>query len=166
MFEELSKEIDEYIDYNSDTGLFFWKRDVGRKVKKGTPCGSTCKTNGYVKIRFKGRNMAAHRLAWFIVYGYEPRVIDHINGVRDDNRIENIRDVTVTENNRNHKFRSTNTSGYDGVYFRIDRQLWMAQISSNGRNIYLGYHDTAEIAHKIRMAALDAYGYHENHCRR
>ena len=158
MLEDLREDINKSISYDENTGEFTWKSDVGRKIKKGTKAGSKCKDSGYVKIRFKGKNISAHRLAWFIVYGYDPRVVDHLNGVRDDNRISNIRDVTVTENNRNHKFRSTNSSGYDGVYFRIDRGLWLAQISSNGKNIYLGYHESAEIAHKIRVAALEIYG--------
>ena len=88
--------------YDKDTGLFTWK--ISNKkghVKEGKLAGSK-DNRGYVKIQINKKDYTAHRLAWFYIYGEWPKqVIDHINRIKFDNRIENLRDVSVLENNKN-----------------------------------------------------------------
>ena len=85
--------------YDKETGKFWWtQRGQGRQTE--VPAGSV-NSDGYVCLMWEGKKVQAHRLAWFLTYGYWPRVIDHINRVRTDNRIENLREVTHKENQRN-----------------------------------------------------------------
>ena len=122
--------IKECLSYDSETGLFLWlKRPDNHfspnqvqhghnKHRAGTEAGSI--KNGYKSITItyqcKRYKYYAHRLAWFIYYGEWPKnQIDHINGVRTDNRIKNLRSVTVSENRKNAKLRIDNKSGRVGV---------------------------------------------------
>lgn len=89
----------ELFDYNPDTGLFTWKVAKARRIKAGDVAGNLNNT-GYIHIRVDGKNYQAHRLAWLYTHGKFPdNCIDHINGIKDDNRISNLRDVTTQENN-------------------------------------------------------------------
>lgn len=95
-------EIKKHLEYNHDTGIFTWvnvnKHHIEKLGKKAGVIG-----NGYVSIQIFGVKFRAHRLAWMFVFGYEPEVIDHINGITHDNRISNLRNVTSLENAQNHK---------------------------------------------------------------
>jgi len=92
--------------------------------------------------------LKVHRLIWFIHYGELPNfTIDHINGNRSDNRIVNLRDVTVQENNKNRKKKST------GVFFNKNRSKWQSYICSNNKTTYLGIFDKKEDAIKARLIA-------------
>ena len=71
-----------------------------------------CMNNwGYLQVCTKGKTYKAHRLVWLIEKGVWPEELDHINGVRTDNRIENLREVSRKENLRNQKTRCTSSSG-------------------------------------------------------
>ena len=88
------EELKELLDYNPETGLFTW--NVYNNIKNKTTAGTF--NDGYIQIKIKQKIYQAHRLAWLYVYGEWPKgQIDHINGIRDDNRIENLRDVTNRE---------------------------------------------------------------------
>lgn len=85
--------------FDDRMGTFHFRKANGERSKFGP--GSRGQS-GYIRIHLNGKSYAAHRLAWKIMMGRDPEgVIDHINGIRDDNRIENLRDVTVAENSRN-----------------------------------------------------------------
>jgi hypothetical protein len=83
---------------------------------------------GYVRVSYQRRKYYAHRLIWTWHHGEPPRLIDHINRDKADNRIENLRPCTETQNAANAKAPSHNTSGYKGVYFDTDRDKWVARI--------------------------------------
>lgn len=136
----------ERMHYDHETGLFTWLKNVGgQKGKKGMIAGSL-KIQGYVDIRFNGSIYKAHRLAWFYHYGKWPDgEIDHINGVKSDNRISNLRLATRAENLRNIGRRNKNTSGYKGVS-RVGNK-WQARITANMKKIYIGLFDTREEAY-------------------
>ena len=94
-------QVREHLCYDKDTGIFTWKvRKQGRKL--GVPLGAK-NSNGYLLIVVCRKHYAAHRLAWMHFHGEIPdgMQIDHINGVRDDNRIDNLRVVTPSQNNLN-----------------------------------------------------------------
>ena len=164
--QELRKIVMERLSYDSRTGLFKWKMRVASHVPKGSKAGSVDKSSGYVRIIISGRKYRAHRLAWLVVYGsFPPDQIDHINGVRDDNRIINLRCVTNLENSRNKALINTNTSGHTGIYYNKKTNKWKASIGINYKNVYLGSFENKEDAIEARRIAEINYNYHPNHGR-
>lgn len=134
-----------YLDYDPDTGIIR-RRVRGGKVPAGAIAGFLS-GQGYRIIRVCGAQTQAHRLAWLLHYGEWPaREIDHINGVRDDNRIINLRLATRTENNWNTRARADNTSGFKGVYYHKTNNRWVAKIQRDGRRLFLGCFPTKEAA--------------------
>ncbi|MCF7995225.1 MAG: HNH endonuclease [Chromatiaceae bacterium] len=120
--------------------------------------------NTYLKIKIEGITYRAHRLAWLLYYGEWPcGEIDHINGDGLDNRIKNLRDVTVSVNLRNARMFSSNTSGVNGVTWDNAREKWIAQIKINGNRRFLGRFGTKEEAAAARMEANKKHGYTERH---
>ena len=90
--------------YESDTGVFTWRIRSNSRAAKDQRAGCLCKALGYVLIGIDGKMYYAHRLAWLYVHGKWPgQVIDHINRVRNDNRICNLRDVSRAVNNANKR---------------------------------------------------------------
>lgn len=129
--------------YNPETGHFFRAANAG-KWKEGALVGSV-DSHGYVQIKTDGRLYLAHRLAWLHFYGTWPeKHIDHINGIRDDNRICNLRLADRAQNNANSCKRKDNASGFKGVSECGGR--WRAQIQIQGRKRHLGVFATAEDA--------------------
>jgi hypothetical protein len=102
--------------------------------------------------------MSAHRLAWFYVHGEFPKCeLDHINGVRDDNRISNLRECSRAENMQNAGMFKTNTSGYTGVTWHKQRRKWAAQIWVNNKRMYLGLRESKEDAYALYLEAKAKY---------
>jgi hypothetical protein len=166
------------LDYDPATGLFVWRpRDAdmfscpGHDAKwnaryAGAPALCTPHVNGYLYGGVMGRNVLAHRAAWAITSGAHPEFeIDHINGIRADNRIENLRPVTSAENKRNQARPNTNTTGVVGVTRHRRDDRWQAQIQVGGKNIYLGQFRTLDEAIAARQRAERIHGFHENHGR-
>jgi hypothetical protein len=120
----------EIYEYNPETGQFIYKTQsrMGPKVV-GKIAGS--ERNGYIRLRVDGKNYSAHRLAWLYVYGEHPEgEIDHINRVRSDNRICNLRVVNRSANKLNCGGYANNTSGVKGVSIDRRRGTWRAQYRS------------------------------------
>lgn len=122
--------------------LFTYDPDSGVLVRKiprgmGGPAGS--KMRGYLQIGIKGVDYFAHRLVWKMYYGKEPSGdIDHINGVRSDNSIKNLREVTDSQNLHNCGLRKNNTSGVKGASFNKTSKKWVATVIVRGERNYLG----------------------------
>jgi hypothetical protein len=135
--------------------VFIWKAPRNGWIKQGQLAGNLRK-DGYMQISvtwgLKRKLFLSHRLAWFYVYGVWPKnQIDHINGVRIDNKIENLRDVTIRENNQNVN-RHRNGS-LVGCCFRKKYNNWEANIKINGKQKYLGVFNTEQEAHSAYMVA-------------
>ena len=142
----------EVLSYDPDSGKFTWKIHVSN-VKAGSVAGSL-DFYGYINIRVDGKAYKAHRLVWLYTHGYDPEnQIDHLNGVRNDNRITNLREVSQSCNMQNTKVRSNNTSGFPGVYWNKRDQKWKAYICIQGKNHGLGYYDIALDAALARYTA-------------
>lgn len=159
--------IEEYLSLEQARDLFYFDGSVLRnrvtrnKAKAGQPAGSVG-AEGYVRVRVGHYKFRAHRIVWLITYGSWPKgQIDHINGVRDDNRLENLRDVTALDNQRNAKIRVDNKSGVTGVEF--ENGFWIARIKINGKKYRLGRFRTKEAASFARRAAEARIGFHPNH---
>jgi HNH endonuclease/AP2 domain len=133
------------LDYCPDTGLFRWRK-TDRMKRAGHVAGSK-NSNGYVSIKMLGKSYKAHRLAWLVSHGSWPDgQIDHINRVRDDNRIGNLRVVSNMENATNRGLNRNSTSGITGVTWHAQCGKWQAAIGRNGVHKYLGIFNTKEEA--------------------
>lgn len=156
----------DVFQYEPSTGNLINRYTRGRRAKVGAVVGH-CRSDGYVQIGFQGNKYLAHRVIMEMINGPIPdgMQIDHINGVRDDNRQCNLRLASHSENMRNQKRRINNTTGYTGVdWFKRDGK-YRAQIKTEGLTKYLGLFDTAEEAHQAYLAAARELGFHENHGR-
>ena len=148
------------LDYDQATGIFRWKERPDfpsnrNSALTGTIAGYIDKA-GYRIIRINRRAFKAHRLAWQIVYGQDPKGnIDHRNRRKGDNRIINLRLATFSENGFNRNASRNNSSGFKGVCFMKRKGLWQAKIGVRGKRIYLGEHATAELAHAAYREAAD-----------
>jgi len=142
------------LEYDSNTGVFVRLiSGRGRNSRIGDVAGMVDK-DGYIRISILGKKYQAHRLAWLYVYGKWPDMhIDHINGVREDNRIENLRDVDMTTNIQNLKkaMISNKSCGLLGVSFDANRKKFRAQIKYEGRKISIGMFDSPEDAHQAYL---------------
>lgn len=151
------------LHYDLDTGVFRWRVRAAANVKEGDIAGCINGT-GYRYIVINGKMHRAHRLAWFWVKGKWPAGdIDHINGDKDDNRLVNLRVVTNSQNQKNAKINSRNTTGVAGVSLRSGK--FIARITHEGRRVSLGSFGTLIEAAEARRDAELLYGYHENHGR-
>lgn len=152
---ELTQErLTELLEYDTTTGVFTWKRPCGRPSRT-LGAGVKEKTYGYILIGIDGLMYRAHRLAWLYVHGDFPaRHIDHINGVRDDNRISNLREATESQNACNRA--GTSKTGYKGVYLHRRSGRWYAMLQWKKKKYYLGYFDTPEAAAEAYKAAAES----------
>lgn len=147
-----AERLRELLHYNPETGVFTWLRRQGR-VLPGQQAGNK-KTNGYRELRVCGVRYHAHRLAWFYVTGSWPTAqIDHRNGIRDDNRLTNLRDVSPGCNNQNQRSASKNSkTGVLGVSLHKSGR-YIAFICLNRKTRYLGLYPTAELAQAAYVQA-------------
>jgi hypothetical protein len=138
-------EVRRIFRYEAETGIFFWLIDT-KNTAAGDVAGSQ-QSRGYWHIGINGRLFVAHRLAWLYVTGEWPLGhVDHINGVRSDNRFANLRIATASQNARNSRMRSDNACGYKGVHYKKRLNKFVAQIRVDGRVHHLGVFKTADEA--------------------
>jgi hypothetical protein len=139
------------LNYDKHSGVFTWSENQHRGVR-GKNAGTIDK-EGYLILSVKKKKYKAHRVAWFFSYGVFPyKEIDHIDGNKLNNAIQNLREVTRSENQSNiYKPQSINKLGLRGVCKH--RNKFMADIKVNGKKVYLGLFDTAELAHQAYLNA-------------
>ena len=144
-------------DYNPETGVFTWKTKTSNRVRVGDVVG--CDDGaGYLQTTIAGIKYRLHRLAIFYMTGiWPPEYVDHINRIRHDNRISNLRPATRAENSHNKCKSSASSSGYIGVSWRPDLCKWEARIAFSGRQKVLGYFATPKLASGAYQAAKRIY---------
>lgn len=142
-----AERLRELLHYDPETGIFIWRVNRARRQTAGKVAGSFA-SQGYWIIGVEGINYKAHRLAWLYVYGEWPKdQIDHLNGIKDDNRISNLRDVDNVINSHNKRIAmATARNELLGVSRRNGK--WYSQIKA-----FLGYFDTPEEAHEAYLVA-------------
>lgn len=150
-------ELRRLLNYDPKTGVFTNRTFRGLRALEGAEAGNIT-SNGYIDVTIRKRKYKAHRLAWLYVYGEWPENnIDHINRIKTDNRISNLRDVTQAENGRNKSTHKNNTSGVTGVDYH--KGQWRARIRVNRKSLHLGYYATMADAVASRKRAEERYGY-------
>jgi hypothetical protein len=154
------------LTYEGETGKLYWTErppsmfpntwDAQRWNRRyaGKEAFTYKASDGYMRGAIFDRRMLAHRVVWAMHHGYWPAdMIDHINGVKDDNRISNLREATRSENKRNSKAEGL----FKGV--RFEHKKWRARIFVNNKRVHLGLFESAEDAAKAYdAAALKHYG--------
>lgn len=177
------------LDYDRDTGLLYWKErqpfmfqdSQGHTAKSrcaawnsqfaGTLALTTTSELGYRSgvitvfgVKFR---ILAHRVVWAIAHGEWPHdAIDHINGDPSDNRLENLRDTTRSENRKNAAESVRNTSGHTGVRWHTPSGKWLSYICSGGKREHLGVFVQLDDAIAARKSAKRRLGFHKNHGRK
>lgn len=151
------ERLKELLEYTPETGLFTWVASPNRSIVKGTVAGTS--SRGYIRVKLDGKQYAAHRLAFLWMEGVLPaKEIDHKNGVRDDNRWDNLRQVSSSTNNRNrHRARSDSAIGIMGVRFDRRYGTYSSRITVDDKQIHLGTFLTSEEASQAYREAKKIY---------
>lgn len=150
------KIFSKYLKYDPDTGIITWKISPATHIPVGSEAGGTY-DGGYGRIKFNGISHTSHRIAWLLHYKQWPKdQIDHINRVRNDNRILNLREVTNSQNKQNSGVTSNCESGFRGVTKSGDK--WLARITpSIGKRVTLGRFNSPEEASEAYINAKQQY---------
>jgi hypothetical protein len=127
-------------------GELFYKKSEGC-MKKGSKVG-TITERGYLRTLIKRKNILVHRIVFMMHYGYLPEFLDHIDGNPLNNKIENLRPATHSQNNLNRGKHKRNTSNYKGVTWINRVKKYSARIAINGKRFFLGYFDDPQKAHE------------------
>ena len=171
----------ECFSYNDQSGDLFWKSrplshfnsEMAMRVSNSRTSGKVVKSlqknkNGksYIKAgistKLGKKQLLAHRVIWMMTHGSWPELIDHVNGDGTDNRMCNIREVSVEQNNRNMKLMRHNSSGFTGVHSNR-YGTWTSYIWNKGKQINIGTYITKKEAIAARAGAERALGYSHNH---
>ena len=167
--------LNELLTYDPTTGVLTWKFrqehhfNDPTKVKSWNSryglldAGYVSTKDNYIYVEIYKSTFVAHRLIWKLVHNESPDEIDHINGVRNDNRLINLRNVTHSENSKNITALSNNTSGRIGIYWNRRISMWCAQIKVDGATIPLGSYLAKEQAIQARKDAEQKHNFHPNH---
>lgn len=136
-----------------EDGRLYWRATLSGRAMVGGRAGCL-NHDGYRRVQIRLQRVGEHRLVWLLNTGrWPPNDIDHLNCDRSDNRIENLREATRSQNMMNTGKPKKNTSGYKGVHWRKDCQKWESYIKANGKKHHLGFFDDAETAGYARQSA-------------
>lgn len=128
----------------------------GALIRKSTGKRGYMRPDGYVCVRLLGRSYGEHRLIHFLFSGEWPDQVDHINGVRNDNRPDNLRSANHAQNCMNRRPLGKTSKG---CYWQPKRRKWIAQIGASGKRITIGYFDTeSEAANAYAIKAVQLHG--------
>lgn len=144
----------EILSYDKDTGKFSWRKILNNRMWMGP---NHVDRRGYQTIGINRKRYKAHRLAWFYVTGAWPNdEIDHINGIKTDNRFNNLRSVSRWQNAKNRNISTNNTSGAKGVSIRSDGR-YRARIMVDKVSIHIGDFNSLDEASAAYMVASRKY---------
>jgi hypothetical protein len=146
-------ELHSLLEYRD--GVLYRKVKTSNRIKIGDIAGSL--SNGYLLTRINGKKYSNHRIIFLMFHGYLPKCIDHIDGNRSNNKIENLREASLSQNQQNAKTPSTNTSGAKGVSWKKEKKKWMVQVSVNGKLKFFGHFEDLELADLVAQEARNKF---------
>jgi hypothetical protein len=156
--DKLSKDLlHELFEYKD--GELYWKKRPSLKAvqaKIGNKAGTIC-NNLYKQVSINKEYYYIHRIIFAMFYGYFPNFVDHIDGNPSNNKIENLREATQTQNNYNAVLKSNNTSGYKNVYWDKRSSKWLVMVKVERKNKHIGYFDNILIANNAAIMARKQY---------
>ena len=173
----------QLLDYCPESGRLTWRERLpehfnetpGRAAedicvkwntrRAGTAALGSIPKSGYCTGHLLGAHVKAHRVIYKMIHGEEPEFIDHINGNRADNRIENLRPVTLQDNAKNRRMNASNQSGAAGVQYSPRLRKWVAAIGVGAKNKHIGVYNCFTAALIARKLAEQKYDFHPNHGR-
>ena len=135
----------ELFDYVPTTGELVWRVTKSATAPAGSIAGSV-NQKGHINLQIDHVMYGAHQIVYLYHKGFIPDEIDHVNQIKTDNRIENLRVCTASQNRGNVGLLSSNRSGYKGVSLNTRSGKYHAQIKIKGKQTYLGRYDTPEEA--------------------
>lgn len=165
-------EKEEYLDwrgasalfaYNPETGVIIWRKTNSPRLKPGS---DACRPDarGYLRVRIGPDVYFAHRLAWLLFFGQWPDGhIDHINHDKSDNRLKNLRLTTLSQNAKNRSPQKGKELNLFGVWWIEETEKWVATITSEGKQYYLGQFTDFFDAACARKSAEIEFNFHPNH---
>jgi HNH endonuclease len=143
-------------------GSLFWK--FNRKAALVGQRAGSDHAKGYRQVYYNGKYCLEHQLVWALQYGYFPKQLDHINGNRQDNRIENLREATNSQNQKNTKTRITSKSGVKNVHWANRDKKWTVQMYIDGvKRSFGNYHDIAYAKFVADFIRYKHFGEFANH---
>jgi hypothetical protein len=137
-------------------GELFWKVFTSPSAPIGSKVGHLA-SDGYIQTHIKRKFYRNHRIIFLYHHGYLPQYIDHIDGNRSNNQIENLREATKHQNGCNTKINKNNTSGVKGVSWHKKTKKWYVRVSIHRKSISIGYYDSLEDA---KIAMIEARNKH------
>jgi hypothetical protein len=152
---EITKELlNDVFDYKD--GNLFWKKKISKKVNVGNVAGRSA-SGGYRMLGLYKKTYMEHRLIFMFHNGYFPKEVDHIDGNKSNNRIENLRPATHMENLKNQKVRINNVSGHKNVGWAGREQKWRVRLAINGKDKHIGYFADRELADFVAVEAANLH---------
>jgi hypothetical protein len=153
---ELQQRLHELFEYRD--GDLYWKVDRGSQKCKGKKAG-TPTSKGYLAFRVRelGGSMLVHRAVWIMQHGEAPDRLDHINGNPLDNRIENLRPASRSQNGYNRPVAAHNTSGVKNVSWCKTKNKWSVTVSVSGKKKWFGYYNDIELAEMVATEVRNKY---------
>jgi HNH endonuclease len=141
------------LQYDPDTGVLIWRTKPSRGVKAGRIAG-TPTSEGYIALQINKQKMYAHRAIWLYVHGVWPsEEIDHINRIRNDNRLCNLRLANRLENSHNTRKHDKSLLGHKGVAWHNRNKKWQVQMRFCGKSYYVGQFLNLQDAIQARLQA-------------
>jgi HNH endonuclease len=157
------EELKKVLHYNPKTGVFIWRAKRSRSVSIGDQAGHFRRGKGHVNIVINRRSYKAHRLAHLYMTGEWPEELDHIDGDPHNNRWENLRLCTRSQNSMNRRLGPTNTSGIKGVGWCPRAECWIAKVVINGRPKQSSHSTKEEAAAAVQELRTKLHGAFSRH---
>ena len=140
----------EHLEYSD--GKLYWKKSTSNRVNVGSEAGSY-QTGGYMAVKLLGKRIPVHKIVYLLHHGYIPEIVDHIDGNRSNNKIENLRICTKAENNINTSIRRHNTSGIKNVSWHKQTGKWRVIVRHKGKPNSFGLYADIELAELVAIEA-------------
>ena len=149
--------------FNYKDGDLFWNIKPNTRVRIGDKAGSQ-DAKGYLYLSLDRKKYPVHHIVFLYFNGYLPKMIDHIDNIKNNNKIENLREATYSQNNRNVLLRKDNKSGIKNVFFEKWTKKWKVMLRIDGKRKCFGRYSDVDLAELVAIEARNKYhGEYANH---